>query len=330
MKMKILFGLSLLTSAMFSQAYDLTQLQHHLDRQQFRKLHQAVEQLPETPTKAELRVMQAKAMLSLKDDEALEELIPTLLKDFPNHAELLYLASANQFNLAQSGSMFSAPGRAKKGLAYLQQAVKLAPANMAYQRALIGFYLQAPGIAGGDEDEAKKLADALLKQDLIQGTLAQADILQKNEKANDALALIETQLTTHPDNTDLLEAKAAFLAREKKAAEAFALYQKAIALYPTELEKYGSMYQLGRLAAVEGQDATTGTQALQQYLAFFKDSDNPMYPWAILRLAQIQLRLNDKAAATATIEPLLAQEQTQERLQKELKSFQKQLKSGKS
>lgn len=330
MKTKILFSLSLLTCSLFSQAYDLTQLQQHLDRQQFRKLHQAVEKLPETPAQAELRVLQAKAMLSLKDDEALEALMPTLLKDFPNHAELIYLASANQFNLAQSGSMFSAPGRAKKGLAYLQQAVKLEPANMTYQRALIGFYLQAPGIAGGDEDEAQKLADALLKQDLIQGTLAQADILQKNEKANDALALIETQLATHPENTDLLEAKAAFLAREKKAAEAFTLYQKALTLYPTELEKYGSLYQLGRLAAVEGQDAATGTQALQQYLAFYQDSDNPMYPWAMLRLAQIQLRLNDKAAATATIEPLLAQEQTQERLQKELKSFQKQLKSGKS
>jgi tetratricopeptide (TPR) repeat protein len=330
MKTKILISLSLLTCSLFSQAYDLTQLQQHLDRQQFRKLHQAVEKLPETPAQVELRVLQAKAMLSLKDDEALEELMPTLLKDFPNHAELIYLASANQFNLAQSGSMFSAPGRAKKGLAYLQQAVKLEPANMTYQRALIGFYLQAPGIAGGDEDEAKKLADALLKQDLIQGTLAQADILQKNEKANEALALIETQLATHPENTDLLEAKAAFLAREKKAAEAFALYQKALTLYPTELEKYGSLYQLGRLAAVEGQDAATGTQALQQYLAFYQDSDNPMYPWAMLRLAQIQFRLNDKAAATATIEPLLAQEQTQERLQKELKSFQKQLKSGKS
>lgn len=330
MKTKLLFGLSLLTYSLFSQAYDLTQLQHHLDRQQFKKLHQAIEKLPETPTQPELRVMQAKAMLSLQDDEALEALIPTLLKDFPNHAELIYLASANQFNLAQSGSMFSAPGRAKKGLAYLQQAVKLEPANFQYQRALIGFYLNAPGIAGGDEDEAKRLADALLKQDAIQGTLAQADILNKNDKATDALALIETQLTALPDNTALLEAKAAMLARDKKAAEAFALYQKALTLYPTEPEKYASLYQLGRLAAVEGQDAATGTQALQQYLAFYQDSDNQMYPWAMLRLAQIQLRLNDKAAAMATIEPLLAKEQTQERLQKELKSFQKQLKSSKS
>ncbi|MFN6969498.1 MAG: tetratricopeptide repeat protein [Rheinheimera sp.] len=330
MKTKILFGLSLLCSAMFSHAYDLTQLQDHLDRQQFKKLHQAVSQLPETPTKAELRVMQAKAMLSLKDDEALEELLPNILKDFPKHAELNYLASANQFNLAQSGSMFSAPGRAKKGLEYLKLAVQLDPTNARYQRGLIGFYLSAPSIAGGDEKEAQRLADALLKQDVIQGTLAQADILQKNEQAAEALALIDSQLSAHPESTHLLEAKAAFSARDKKAAEAFALYQKALALYPTELEKYGSLYQLGRLAAVEGQDTAIGTQALQQYLAFYQDSDNPMLPWAQLRLAQIQLRLNDKAAASATIAPLLAQKNPQERLQKELKSFEKQLKSSKS
>jgi tetratricopeptide (TPR) repeat protein len=330
MKTKLLCALSLLSCAMFSHAYDLTQLQTHLDRQQFRKLHQAIQKLPETPTQAELRVMQAKAMLSLNDDEALEELLQDVLKTFPDHAELAYLASMNQFNLAQSGSVFSAPGRAKKGLALMQKAAQLEPANTKYQRGLIGFYSSAPGIAGGDEKEAQRLADALLQQDMIQGTLAQAEILQKQEKAGEALVLLEKLLATHPDNTDLLEAKAMMLSIEKKSAEAFTLYQKALTLYPTELDKYESLYQLGRLAAVEGQDATTGTQALQQYLAFYQDSDNPKYPWAMLRLAQIQLRLNDKAAATATIEPLLAQEQTQERLQKELKSLQKQLKSGKS
>ena len=330
MKMKFLFGLSLLSCAMLSHAYDLTQLQAHLDRQQFKKLHQTVAQLPETPTTAELRVMQAKAMLSLNDDEALEELIPDILKSFPKHAELHYLASANQFNLAQAGIIFSAPGRAKKGLAYLKLAVQLEPDNSRYQRGLIGFYLNAPGIAGGDEKEAQRLADALLKQDPIQGTLAQADILQKNEKTTEAQALIDTQLSAHPDNTHLLEAKAGYLARAKQVQEAFALYQKALTLYPTELEKYGSLYQLGRLAAVEGQDTTIGAQALQQFIAFYQDSDNPMYPWAQLRLAQIQLRLKDTAAATATIAPLLAQKNDQERLQKELKSFQKQLKSSKS
>lgn len=330
MKTKILFGLSLLSCALFSHAFDLTQLQTHLDRQQFKKLQQAVTQLPETATNPDLQVMQIKAMLSLNDNEALETLMPDILKKFPNHAELVYLASANQFNLAQSGSMFSAPGRAKKGLAYLKQAVQLDPAKSQYQRGLIGFYLNAPGIAGGDEEEAQRLADALLKQDVIQGTLAQADILQKNEKTAEAQALIDAQLSAHPEDTDLLEAKAAMLSRNKKAAEAFALYQKALTLYPTEPEKYGSLYQLGRLAAMEGQDAATGTKALQEYLAFYQDSDNPMYPWAQLRLAQIQLRQNDKAAATETIQPLLAKEPAQERLQKELKAFQKQLKSSKS
>lgn len=330
MKTKTLFGLCLLTYSLFSQAYDLTPLNQQLERQQFRQLHQAVSQLPETPTQSELLVLQATAMLALQDDEALEEMMPKILQTFPEHAELLYLASSNQFNLAQSGSIFSAPGRAKKGLAYLQQAVKFAPTHYQYQRALIGFYLNAPSIAGGDEKEAQRLADALLQQDQIQGTLAQANILQKDQKTDQALALIQTQLSNHPADPLLLETKAALLASQKKVAEAFALYQQTLTLYPTAVEKYASLYQLGRLAAVEGQDAAIGTRALQQYLAFYQDSDNPMYPWAVLRLAQIQLRLDDKTAATATIEPLFKKEPTQERLQKELKSFKKQLKSAKS
>lgn len=330
MKTKILLAFSFLTCSLFSQAYDLTQLNQHLERQQYKKLQQAVSSLPETPSQPELLVLQAKAMLSLQDDEALEEMMPKVLQTFPDHAELLYLASANQFNLAQSGSMFSARGRAKQGLSYLKQAVKADPTNYKYQQTLISFYLNAPGIAGGDEEEAKHVADLLLQQDMIQGTLAQATILQKNDHPDQALVLIENQLTAHPTETALIEAKAALLASQKKANEAFVLYQQTLTLYPSEVEKYGSLYQLGRLAAVEGQDAVIGTASLQQYLDFYQDSDNPMYPWAVLRLAQIQLRANDKTAATATIQPLLAKEPTQERLQKELKSFKKQLSSAKS
>ena len=252
------------------------------------------------------------------------------LADFPQHAELYFLAGISQFNLAQSSSIFSAPGYAKQGLSYFKQAAALAPTNPKYQRGLIDFYASAPGIVGGDEKEAQRLADALLTLDEVQGTLAQAALLRRNEKPAAAMALVKKLLELQPANTDLLEGYATLLSSEKKPAEAFVLFQQTIGLYKTEVEKYDSLYQLGRLAAVEGQDLTVGKQALEQYIAYFTNSDNPSYPWARIRLAQIHLKEQNKAAAEQVLAPLLAKKPKEEKLQHELKTLTKALTQLKS
>lgn len=323
------FSVSLLLFSCTGFAYDIEQFQQHLDKQQYRKLQTLVKAAPQTPQQPELITFAAKAMLSLKQDEKLEPYLEEAIKLFPKQAELFFLAGMNQFNLAQSASIFSAPGHAKKGLAHFKQAAALDPENAKYQRGLIGFYLSAPGIVGGDEKEAQRLVELLLQKNPEQGTLAKAELLRKQKKTDEALALIKNATETHPENPVFLEHYATMLYNNKQPKEAFAVFQQALPLFKKEVDKYGTLYQLGRLAATEGQDLSVGKQALEQFLVYFQDSDNPFYPWAQLRLAKIQLALNEPSAAQQTLSPLQQQKLTDKKIQEELAALTKQL-NGKS
>lgn len=323
-------ALAALTVTLQASAYDLTQLQLLLDKQKYRLLQQTLSNTPETPKQAELLVMQAKAMMSLGQDEPLAEIFETTLAQFPQHAELSRLAGINQFNLAQSSSIFSAPGYAKQGLAYFEKAASLAPDEAKYQRGLIDFYASAPSIVGGDKKKAQQLADALQQKNQIHGTLAQVALLRRHDKAEDALKLTETLKQQYPTSPEVLEAYARQLVDQNRPAEAFATYQQVLPLYEREVEQYPALLQLGNLAATAGQDKSAGKQALEKYLSYFADSDNPNYPWAQVRLAQIYVLEQNKAAAEPLVAALISQKLEQEKLQKELKALQKNLKQLKS
>jgi len=174
----------------------------------------------------------------------------------------------NQFTLAQQASIFSAAGHAKDGLALLKQAVSLAPEDSDLQLNLIGFYLQAPGIAGGDEDEAKRMAKALAGKDPVAGPLAQAMVLNSDEKTDEALKVIDEAIKQQPQQARLLAQKAVLLLSKKQMADAAALYQQAAQLAEKPQQKYSYLYQIGRLAAIEQQDKAAGKAALQQFIDF--------------------------------------------------------------
>ncbi len=327
--MKTTFLLSLLMSALLSGAVaaetDLSPYQPLLERQQYRKLQQQLSAVPDFASQPQLQLLHYKTMLSLGEDEALEPLLEAQRKQYPADAELFYLSAANKFNLAQAGSLFSAPGRAKAGLALLQQAIALQPDEIKYQQALVSFYAAAPGIAGGDIDEAHKVAEAIAKKDGVQGVLAKAKVLQQDD-VKKALQLLKTAIEQQPQQAELLQSYATLLSQDKQHQQASNYHQQAAALFTEPGKQYESLYQVGRLVAVEGIEPDKGAQALSRFIEFFRDSDHPSYAWALLRLAQIQLKSQNKAAAEQTIAPLLAKEPAQKNLRNELKTFIKQLK----
>jgi tetratricopeptide (TPR) repeat protein len=253
-----------------------------------------------------------------------------LLKDNPTHAQLHYIAALNKFNLAQEASIFSAPGYAKDGLALLKQAVALDPNDLEIQSGLIGFYSGAPSIAGGDEKEAQRLADAMFAKNPVQGSVQKAILLLGDDKEDEAKALIEQQLATQPQDVDLLEMKAAILTKQNQDKAAFELYEQAANLAQKSKDKYPNLYQVGRLAAAKQQDASKGIAALEQYINFYQGSDDRQLAWAKLRLAQIHFAQQNFDQAKALVQQLRSEKNEQEKFIDELKAFEKQLKKVKT
>jgi tetratricopeptide (TPR) repeat protein len=77
---------------------------------------------------------------------------------------------------AQRASVFSKLSYAGKIKSQFQRAVDLAPDHVRYRMALISYYLQAPGIAGGSVAKAREHAGELLARDPFEGHMALAGI----------------------------------------------------------------------------------------------------------------------------------------------------------
>lgn len=324
--MKTLYLLAALNS-MSVAASELSSYDLLLEQDKFSLLQQQLNQKPQLAEK-DLWLLQLKSLLGLGQSEQAEQLANKALLKYPQDSELLRLAALNQFNLAQQSSIFSAGSYAKAGLVLLKQAMAANPADLETQQSLISFYLQAPAIAGGDTEEAARLAKTMAKQHQPEGSLATIEVLVDDDQLPQAIALAEQQLQKYPTHPALLGTYAHLLTLNNDPTNAFIQYQKA-AVAATDLsEQQSYYYQLGRLAATAQQDATIGQQALLGYLAFYQDSDHARISWAQLRLAQIYLQQQQQDKAKDLLQQVKTRQQNDDRLQSELKKLEKQLKKA--
>lgn len=307
------------------QASDLSSYDLLLEQDKFRQLQQQLGQTSNLADK-DRWVLQLKTMLGLRQSEQAEQLAHQALKAYPQDAELLRLAAINQFDLAQESSIFSAGSYAKAGLALLKQALAADPADLETQHSLIGFYLQAPAIVGGDTAEAKKLAKAMAEKYQPEGTLVSIDVLINDDQLTDAIQLAEQQLLLYPQHPALLAAYGKLLSINNDPAGAFNQYQKAATAATDLSDQQSYYYQLGRLAATAQQNPEAGLQALEGYLAFYQNSDHAKTGWAQLRLAQIYLLQKQQAKAKELLPQIKSQLRDDDRLKSELKKLEKQLK----
>lgn len=161
---------------------------------------------------------------------------------------------------AETAGLFSKLGLARRCGAAYEQAVALAPANVAARHALFTFYRQAPAIAGGGLDKARAQAVEIQKLDVVRGTLA----------------LVELNVA------------------EKDYAGAFTALA---ALRRSHPEVAAVVYQIGRTAAMSGLELEQGEAALKEYLRRSPgEEDAPLWA-AHWRLGQIYERQGRRAAA---------------------------------
>ena len=180
-----------------------------------------------------------------------------------------YKALGDAYGLAaQKAGIFSKAGFAKKGFASLDRAVALDPNNLDARESRVNFYRNAPSFVGGGMNKA----------------YAEAAEIQKRNPLRGAGILGELYLA------------------EKKYAEAFILLAETFAKNPDEK---ALLYQLGRLAALSGQQLDRGEAALKKYLQHTPLPNEPTLHNAHWRLGTLYEKKGDKTAARAEYEAAL-------------------------
>ncbi|UCH65448.1 MAG: tetratricopeptide repeat protein [Ignavibacterium sp.] len=229
-----------------------------------------------------------------KNNEA-KEIFETILKESDDIAEAHYYLSRCQFRLgdldvaiehgekavelddenaefhfvlgmmyaedARDASIFSAPFIAGNIKEQFQRTIELDPDHLQGRIGLAQFYLQAPGISGGDVDKALEQAQIVLTMDEMQGRFLLSRIYIEKEEFNKAeaeLKILEDMYGEEPEFYYFYNNYGYFLLNQGRVDEAIEKFKKQVSLAPEEANPYDS---LGEAYRIKGMPA----ESLKEY-----------------------------------------------------------------
>jgi tetratricopeptide (TPR) repeat protein len=183
------------------------------------------------------------------------------------------------------------------------RAVALDSGSIEAAEARLDFYLNAPGIAGGGMDKAQAEAVRIEHLSAYYGAFARATIAQKSKNWVTAETEYRSLIRAYPDSTRPVNALASLLQTQERFAEAFDVIDRRLARVPDDTFV---VYQLGRTAALSGQNLSRGAAALERFLALLGVNDPASRAPAHYRLGMIREKQGDVQAARAQYDSAVA------------------------
>ncbi|MBD8525495.1 hypothetical protein [Pseudomarimonas arenosa] len=227
------------------------------------------------------------------DTQAAEAAIERALEIAPDDAEVQFYCGRIMGARAEEG-FFSAMSYAGRSLDCLLRAVQLRPTHVPYRRALMAFYLGAPGIAGGDESLAWAEVETISKMDPRAGALAALSFYRETEDQTAYAALLSESRARYPELAELHLRHGLLLQESKDYAGAHAAFVQGSALLESAKDEgerahaLNALYQIGRNAVFSGAHTLDGIAAMQRFVEQPLPAERvPPKEWAWLRLAQL-------------------------------------------
>jgi tetratricopeptide (TPR) repeat protein len=187
----------------------------------------------------------------------------------------------------------------------LEKAISLDPNNLQARNDLAIFYRALPGIFGGSNAKAAEQVAIIRRSDPALAAQIEGDFLAGDKKYDAALASYNESARLNPSNP-VIHARISLIHQEKKDWEkAFAALDRGLGIDPNHPFL---LYQLGRTAALSGQQLERGEKCLHTYLAMpvREELENPSFSAAHYRLGCILEKKGNPAAARAEYETALS------------------------
>lgn len=219
--------------------------------------------LAERPDDVEAALLLARVYHGLgRRDQAIKLLEP-VTEAHPNDARVLGLYGGQcLLRAGELGVSLRALRLARRGADMMERAVALAPDDVSYREGLVDFYRQAPAVAGGGLDKARRHASELARIDPVRGAAWLSSIYVQEGRHGDALAACDGALAVRPDD-------------------------------------YAALFNFGRVAAESGLRIDEGEAALRRCLERTPGPSEPSHAGVWYRLGMIAERRANVAAARA-------------------------------
>lgn len=184
----------------------------------------------------------------------------------------------------------SIAGKMKKAL---ERSVAMQPKNSEALGNLAQFHMEAPGIAGGDKDEAKRLIDKIIGLDPVKGHKLGAELARIQDEPEAALSHIENALVLEPQNTALIQMKGVVQAAQGNYDLAITTFEACRAIEPDNLE---CLYQIGKTSQLGDVQRDKGIKAFKSFIETGHDNKN-FVAHAHYRLGNLYVQSGDEVSA---------------------------------
>jgi tetratricopeptide (TPR) repeat protein len=162
-----------------------------------------------------------------------------------NNASVAYraqLVEALGVKLNSEGTGFlSRLSIARRFQAEAEAALKMDPRNFAVNTDLMQFYLEAPGMAGGDKKKAANLADNLVKLDPAHGYVLKAQFAEHEHQSSEAELNYKRAAEASPNDYEIVATAANFflnLENQKGFPQAEDFAKRAQKIDPDRIDAY--------------------------------------------------------------------------------------------
>ncbi len=319
----------------------------------WKRLRAAVEpRLKANPADPEANYYMASARQAFGDLSGALPLAEKALQADGKNSDYHYMVAAIVGQMAEKAGVFRAMGLVGRFKRELQAAIDLNPRNLDALWAQMEFYLQAPGIVGGDKKKARGNADRIFAANPSRGNHAYARVALKENPQADVSSYYLNAVLADPSNYSARMRLADFYASERQKkydlaekearealrinagrAGAFSLLAGVLALQerwadleailaqseknvPDNLYPY---YQAARVLLGSGKDLPRAERYLRKYLTQEPEGGAPPPAAAHWRLGLVYEKMGRKAEAVAELQAALRLDPKFEPAQKDLK-----------
>jgi tetratricopeptide (TPR) repeat protein len=260
-------------------------------------------------------IAQGRTAMAAGDHDKAIDLLKQAVARSPKNANAHYCLGEAYGDAAQSASIFSQASLAGKCRDEFEAAVALDPNHLDARASLIDFYLLAPGIIGGSESKAVEEAQEIRKRDALRGHLAFVRIYNHQKKPELVRAEYLAMVKEQPNLPKAHFYYGGYLIAQKQYDAASAEFETSIKLDASYMPGW---FQIGHMAALTGKDTTRGEEALQRYLNYKPDEDEPGLHRAHYWLGGIYEKLGKKAEAKSQYQASLKLNANQKEVQEAL------------
>lgn len=191
----------------------------------------------------------------------------------------------------------------RKVKAAFEKAIELDALNLEARNDLAIMYIAVPRLLGGSKAKAAEQVAFIRRHDPALAMQIDGDFLASEKKYDAALAAYTESALLH--SRPIIHVRISLVHQQNKEWEkAFAALERALAL---DASHPLALYQIGRTAALSGQQLDRGEKCLRTYLAMpvREELENPSIAAAHFRLGNILEKKGDATGARAEYETSL-------------------------